>query len=321
MTMDPNDRTSGNGKTSVLLSQAGPRSASKLGPDDPLSAAVQSALATGAERIAQHEAGARQGEAEAIHRMRTAARRLRSELRLYRGVLEGGWAEPLSEELQWLGCCLGAVRDCDVMRQRLLASAAELGRELEPLFQTLAERHAAAEAALRAVLDGERYHSLLEHLAEAAERPPLRESASEPCGHALPPLVKKSWRRLRNVARVLDLSDPDENYHEVRKRAKRARYSAEAAAPALEPNAARDALRFAKRATAVQDVLGEHQDATVACKEIGCTAVHQPGDARFSLTAGRLLERQSNAASTARGQFFRAWQKLDRKKNTRWLNV
>jgi hypothetical protein len=71
----------------------------------------------------------------------------------------------------------------------------------------------------------------------------------------------------------------------------------------------------------VQDVLGEHQDATIACQEIARIAAEHPGDAAFSLAAGRLVERQAIAASMARTEFFKAWQRLDRKKNRRWMKV
>jgi hypothetical protein len=69
----------------------------------------------------------------------------------------------------------------------------------------------------------------------------------------------------------------------------------------------------------VQDVLGEHQDAIVACQEINRLVAERPHDGPFNLAAGRLLERQEQAAGAARSQFFEVWAKLDRKKNVRWL--
>src|SRR5436305_639710 len=81
----------------------------------------------------------------------------------------------------------------------------------------------------------------------------------------------------RRAGRALRPADADEAYHEVRKRAKRARYAAETVRDALEPGAADDAGRFARRARKVQDVLGEHQDAVVAAAEVRAAAEAHPG--------------------------------------------
>jgi CHAD domain-containing protein len=282
---------------------------------------VRLALAKGLQRLLEYDPGARRGAAEGVHRMRTAARRLRSELRLYRDLLDGDWSEPIVQDLQWLGRSLGAVRDADVLRDRLRESAGELLGDLGPLFQTLDQRHRAAATDLRETLESQRYHQLLDRLSQVSEDPCLGENACEPCARTLPPLVGKSWKRLRELGRAVDLSDSDEEYHTVRKRAKRARYCAESVAPALDSDCASAARRFARRANRVQDVLGEHQDATVACKEIARIAAEDPGDAAFPLAAGRLLERQAIAARAARTEFFKAWQRLDRKKNRRWTKV
>jgi CHAD domain-containing protein len=313
--------TSKNGKTSVATEALEPEPLCEVGPDAPAACVVRLALAKGLQRLRENEPEARRGEVEGVHRMRTATRRLRSELRLYRDLLEGDWTELVLQELQWLGRCLGAVRDADVLRDRLCESAGDLLEDLGPLFQALAQRHLAASAELRGTLDSARYHQLLDRLSDASEHPCLGANAWEPCARTLPPLVRKGWKRLRRVGRALDLTDSDEEYHEVRKRAKRARYSGESVAPALDSESASAAQRFARRANRVQDVLGEHQDAIVACREIGRIAAENPGDSAFNLAAGRLLERQAVAASKARTGFFKAWQRLDRKKNYRWMKI
>ena len=89
-----------------------------------------------------------------------------------------------------------------------------------------------------------------------------------PCRSAMPPLAAAAWRRLRKCGRALRPSDPDEAFHEVRKRAKRARYTAEMVAPILRGDDARGARRFIRGATRIQDILGEHQDAIVAGDEL-----------------------------------------------------
>jgi CHAD domain-containing protein len=311
--------TSANGSSSVGLAEPRDATLPRLGPHEPTAHAIQSALIQGVERLRQFAPGARQGDVEGVHRMRTTARRLRSELRLYRDLLAGDWGQRLSGELQEQGRLLGAVRDADVLRARLRKSAAELVEDLGPLFAMLDRRHEAASAVLKSALESGRFDGLSDQLAEAAEHPDLDDAAWEPCQKVLTPLVRAVWKRLRKAASALDLSDPDEEFHEVRKKAKRARYCAESVAPTLDEADANDACRFARRATAVQDVLGEHQDAIIAGQEIRRIVAAHPDQGPFNLAAGRLLERQMNAAGTARTQFFKAWNQLDRRKNVRWM--
>jgi CHAD domain-containing protein len=319
--MSHNGASRDNGKTSLISDPLGEEVAPNLGPDEPAVHAIRLALLEGHQRLQRNDPAARQGDVEGVHRMRTAARRLRSDLSLFRDLLEGDWAERLSLELKWLGRQLGAVRDADVMRERLLKAAGELGNDLGPLFATLTEQHRSASAALRETFEGERYRKLLEQLSEAAADSLFRDEAWEPCGTTLPPLVQAAWRRLKRAGRALDLTDADENYHEVRKRAKHARYAGERVAPALDSDPANTARRFAKRAQAVQDVLGDHQDAIIACQEIRRIAADRPGDGPFNFAAGRLFERQEIAACDTRTRFFKAWHKLDREKNRGWMKA
>jgi CHAD domain-containing protein len=313
--------SSNNGETSVINETAGDEAPPDVGPDEPAAQAIRIALIVADRRLRQHDPAARLGEVEGVHRMRTSARRLRSHLHLFRPLLEGDWADPLSAELQWLGKRLGAVRDSDVMRERLRQAAGELLDDLGPLFATLTDRHTHASAALRDALESRRYRDLLGRLSEAAGNALFRDEAWERCRTAFPPLVLDVWQTLKKTGRALDLGASDEEYHEVRKRAKRARYAAESIAHALDPDVANDARRFACRAHAVQDVLGEHQDAVIACEEIRHAAADSPAAGPFHLAAGRLLERQEIAAREARARFFKVWRKLDRKKNRRWMKV
>ena len=290
-----------------------------IDPDEPAARVIRTAIVNGLGRMRASTERARRGEVDGIHRLRTSTRRLRSTFRSFKGLVETGWADGFEAELKWLAGLLGAVRDLDVLRERLRLAAGEWVEDLGPLFTALAERHARASEASSAALQGERHERLIAVLDEAAGRPALRDEANAPCRSALPPLIAATWSKLKKRGRALAPTDPDEDFHEVRKRAKRARYTAEAVAPALGPDLAGDAERFVRLATTVQDVLGEHQDAVGACREVLRLVAERPQDGRFNLAAGRLLERQEHAASAARSRFFEVWAKLDRKKVTRWL--
>jgi len=290
-----------------------------ISPSDPAGVAVQLFVAVGYHRIQAMEEPARGGEVEGVHRLRTATRRLRSDLRTVQSLLDPGWADSLGGELKWLGGLLGAVRDLDVLSARLAKAAGDTAPALTPLFDAFTERHDQATTALRDGLRSSRYTELVARLAEAAERTPLADEAAEPCRTALPPLAERAWDRLKRPARRIVADSPDEDLHEVRKRAKRARYAAEAVSVALGHPDSEDASRFARRATDLQDVLGEHQDAVVACGEIQKVVEAHCDNGPFSFAAGRLLERQAVAADAARQDFFNVWDRLDRKKHRRWL--
>ena len=72
-----------------LADVAGPR----VRPRDPAGEAVVHALSTAISRIAAHEPEARRGEPEGVHRLRSASRRLRSELRALKDLVDEQWRE------------------------------------------------------------------------------------------------------------------------------------------------------------------------------------------------------------------------------------
>jgi CHAD domain-containing protein len=270
--------------------------------------------------LAAAEPAAEAGDAEAVHRMRVATRRLRSDLRTFRPLLRDGWAGPLRAELKWLADVLGGLRDLDVLASRLREGTdADAEEALAPLLDDLDRRRDQARQRLREALSGPRYAALPARLVTAATAPELDPAEEAPGREVLPQLVARAWKKLKKRGRSLRRDDPDAAYHEVRIRVKRARYAAEAAAPALGRKAGRDARRFARAARAVQDVLGELHDAAVARDEIARAMAARPSDERFLAVADRLIHGQRRAAASARAAFRRAWRRLDRAKLRRWL--
>lgn len=297
-----------------------PDAPARVRPGEPVSGAVRAALIRGTCFLKGNEPAALQGDAEGVHLMRTAARRLRGELRAFRPLIERAWTDELAGELRWLGRTLGAVRDLDVLRARLEREAADLRDPLEPLFDALGARHCAARAQMHEAIHGLRYHRLLERLEAAPAEIPLTPDADEACRAALPPLVRELWKPLKRKGRALEEGSSEEAFHLVRRRAKRVRYAAEVAARSLGKRTSRRADQLAKRAKDVQDVLGQYQDAIVARREIEdvTKSLVHPGPA-FLVAAGRLLERQNAVARAARTDFFDAWNRLDRKRLRRWM--
>jgi CHAD domain-containing protein len=284
-------------------------------------AVVGYAMATGVRRLVAHDAPVRREAPDAVHQMRVACRRLRSDLRTFGPLVDAEWAAGLRDELKWLGGSLGAARDLEVQRDRIAAAAT--ADPLAPLDAdavgrvdaVLAERERQALAEAAAALATDRYAALLERVVEAARHPAVTEQAALPAEEALTPLVAKGWRKLAKPARKLAQDDPDEDWHQVRIRAKRARYAAEAAAPALGSRA----KRLGSAASSLQDLLGEHQDAVVATETLLGMAAEHPDDTALVVTCARLAERQRADARRARAEFPAAWAKASQTKNTKWL--
>ncbi|TMM33164.1 MAG: CYTH and CHAD domain-containing protein [Actinobacteria bacterium] len=264
----------------------------------------------------------------AVHQMRVGVRRLRTDLRTFRPVLDALWANGLRVELSWLADKLGAARDAEVLRDRLRRTAA--ADPLAPLDNAavarmdadLAARHEEALTALDVALRSERYRVLLDHLVAAAAAPRLLTGrAAQPARELLPRLVAKPWRELAfgsdgiSGAGHLDPLAPDEEWHEVRIRAKRARYATEAVAAVLDG----PAVELAKAIADVQGQIGEHQDAAVAAQTWLSIAHADPDDHALAVTAGRLYEREREAVRRARAGFPAVWARTDRHRLTGWL--
>ncbi|GAA3303776.1 hypothetical protein GCM10020218_102030 [Dactylosporangium vinaceum] len=187
--------------------------------------------------------------------MRVATRRLRSTLRSFAPMLTGD-LDALHEEVKWVTGLLGAVRDTDVMGERLdhlvHAEPAELvlGPVAARITSLLAAQAAEARKALTAGLDSPRYTALLNDIDALVARtgPAPRKRLMR--------LARKAQRRADGR---LDAATSDAEMHESRKAYKRARYAAELVAPV----AGKPATALADRITDLQDALGTHQDAMV----------------------------------------------------------
>lgn len=308
-----------NGSAAVDVDGSNRPAAISEEPQDSAAQTLRKSMARAVERLRQSDPAVRAGAVEGVHGMRTSTRRLRSTLQTFHSLVDNDWAAPLEAELKWLAGLLGDVRDLDVLEERLRSAAGKSAEALGPLFGALGDRRLLATHALQAGLSSERYRSLLDRLAEASAQPAVRPEALGPCGSTLPPLVAGAWKSLKKRGRALRKRDPDEDFHETRKKAKRVRYAAEAVADALKPRRAKAAKQFSRLATEVQDVLGEHQDATVAVQEIARVVDLQLGDTRFRRAAERLMKQQAKSAKRSRARFFTVWKRLDRKKRRRWL--
>lgn len=289
----------------------------RAGPNDPASRAIAEALASAVERLRAADELAHAGDPEGVHRLRTSARRLRSELQSFGKLIDPEWGGRLIAELRWLGAVLGAARDTDVLRERFEKGESEEDRAaLEPLFDWLAGRRAKAGRTTFRTLKGDRFRELMAELERSAAEPATVDRAAKPCRKVLPPLVSKAWKRLRQDAEGLASDSPDPAFHELRKRAKRARYTTESIAPTLGPRAEKRGKKLVGLARAIQDLLGAHQDAVVAAEEVESLLARAGHDDAFRHAAAALLVRLRRDADESRDRFLEKYlPKLNRRKN------
>ncbi|MCF3142412.1 CYTH and CHAD domain-containing protein [Streptomyces platensis] len=258
---------------------------------------------------------------DAVHRMRVATRRLRSAFRSYTKVLDRTATQPIGVELKWLAAELGVERDREVLTERLRAGLGELPGTLrlgpvDARLRIWAERRrAGARDQLLDVLDGPRYLALLKTLHAFLAEPPLRKAAGRPAPEVAAGAVLKDYRRLaRRTEAALAASagrERDEALHGARKAAKRTRYAAEAARPAL----GRPAKKFAKRTKRVQQLLGDHQDSVVAREALRelATQAQRAGEGGF--TFGLLYGREEALAADRERALPDVWRKASRRKH------
>jgi CHAD domain-containing protein len=272
---------------------------------------VRRALSSSVIRLVRHDAGVRIGtDAEDVHQARVATRRLRSDLRTFKPLLDGEWADSLREELSWLGAELGRVRDAEVQRDRLRAAAATLPmldrRSAAAVVAPLVAQVRSARHHLLIAMETDRYVEVIDHLVTAARAPALTGAAASPAHEVLPALVRRPWRSLRAGAIAAREGATDEQLHDLRIRAKRCRYAAEAAAAATGKRAA----SFAKEVAALQEVLGELHDAVVAEQWLRARSESPRIHETALFATGELVALQRDAAERAREGWPAVWKRV-----------
>ena len=289
-----------------------------LGDDPTVAQVLQAGIARSVSQIVHHDAVVRAGiDPEGVHQARVGTRRLRSDLRAYGALLLPAWASSLRAELSWLADALGAVRDADVLLERLEHRVSTLPDGERGGGGVLVERmrpqRDAARRHLLEVLDDERYLDLLDRLVDAIHHPAMVDGAGRRAAKVLPGLAAEPWKRLRKAVDALGAEPEDEQLHAVRIMAKRARYAAEVAAIA----AGRPARRFAQAVAGLQEVLGALRDAAVSEEWLRSAATDlPPGPAEAAV---RMADEEHCEIDRLRHAWGMAWRAVDDKRLRTWL--
>jgi CHAD domain-containing protein len=138
-------------------------------------------------------------------------------------------------------------------------------------------------------------------------------AAQDPAAEVVPKLVKKPLQDLRREVKKLGPSPADESLHRIRIDTKRVRYAAELAAPVVGKKARRAARGLAE----VQDVLGDHHDATAAALRLRAlgSRIGPAGLWAAGLLAGLELAR----AAECRDRFASTWADAALPERWRWV--
>jgi CHAD domain-containing protein len=248
-----------------------------LSPDDTMAEAANKTLLYHLQRMMHHEPGTRDGEdAEELHDMRVATRRMRAAVRVFGDHLDADVIKPYLRVMRQTGRELGTVRDLDVFRIKAQANADSLpeGQQssLDPLFEAWEIERARARAELVAFLDENKYQLFkekFEHFLRTPGAGAKREISAD--GEPLPVRVRDIlpgvvFERLAMV-RAFDKditsgAAPIARFHQLRIASKGLRYTLEFFQEVLGP----DSKRLIDVTKRVQDHLGDLQDASVACE-------------------------------------------------------
>lgn len=275
---------------------------------------LQSAIADQFQMIVNHDPGTRMGtDPEDLHQHRVGIRRLRSLLWAASGLLEPEWTDALRTELEWIGDQMNGVRDLDVMIPYLKADLQTLepdeAAELQPFLAALEAEKSAARAGMLAALESDRYLVLLQTLEEAT-----RSIRVIPQEAAFRDGAVKAFKKMRKVANAMDDPPEDEQMHYVRRLAKKSRYSSEV----VKEGGGKAVAKFLTEIKALQEILGDLQDAAVAEERIR-HYLESVQNTKAAFALGRMAERQAFKKQKCRRDFPQAWDSVERVGRKVWV--
>lgn len=287
----------------------------QIGPDLTAAAAFQTIARSCLDHLLVNERCLlATGDAEAIHQMRVALRRLRSALRVFRPLVASPRLTEVKDDLRWLLERLGPARDAEVFLSDIIDPVVQDYPDDAGLAALReywrSDRDARLDAALGAVRD-RRFAALVLDLTAWVEAgdwlgapgEPLRRKLEAPIGpFALRRLGKATRRMLRQGGDSLSRLSPEER-HAVRILCKQTRYTAEFFA-SLVPR--KQMKVFLGELTEVQDALGRLNDVAVAGPKLASGSSGGRHARAAGLVSGWHTARQ--AAMLAEAE--RAWKRV-----------
>jgi inorganic triphosphatase YgiF len=214
------------------------------------------------------------GDAEALHQMRVALRRLRAVISLFSDMLTDPQTEALENEFKWITGELGPAREFEVLLKHLARSVVDRKRD-EPGTALVSRelRHKCKDALARArrAVESVRFRDLALDTAAWIETGDWTRNPNDaadmlrqrPFVAVAAEQLRRQWKKILKRGKCLDTLVPQRR-HKLRIQAKKLRYAAEFFAPAFARNKSRQRRQdFVESLQQLQDALGELNDIAV----------------------------------------------------------
>ncbi len=246
---------------------------------------------------------------EPVHQMRVAVRRARSAITVFRAAIDTPELQQAANHLKTLGARLGPTRDWDVFVTETLprvTSALPEERRLLRLGEAAQKTRMGHQMMLAFYLSSADFRLLgieLAWLAAAEGWLPLPPDPPVSLTDFAANVLHRRWRKLTHAGRSIEALDI-EALHDLRLRAKRARYTAEVFI-SLYPG--RRSARFIRRISRLQQHLGLLNDGEVAAgllKHLGGAG------GRHAYATGLVLGFTAARAANVRPAILQAWEKF-----------
>jgi triphosphatase len=214
------------------------------------------------------------GDAEGLHQMRVALRRLRAAISLFADMLLYPQTQAMKGEFKWISGEFGPARELDVFITRVVKPVADdkpNGPGVAVLAKDLRQRRDEAFSRAQAAVESIRFRGLMldaaawievgdwtrnsDNLTRLLREQPIAAAAAEE--------LRRRWKKLLKKGAQLDQLDPQRR-HEMRIQAKKLRYAAEFFAGAFPgQKAARRRKGFVAGLESLQGALGDLNDIAV----------------------------------------------------------
>lgn len=269
--------------------------------------------------VANYAGTAEHVDPEFLHDFRVAVRRTRAMLSNAKRVIPADVLERTRADFAWLGQITGPSRDLDVYQIEWPTYVDGLDQAavdaLDPVRHHLQAEREAAHGELTDELLGARARNVFTRWSTWLDEPvpadaALPPAARKPLGRFVATRIRRAHDTMVERGRRIGPDTPAEVLHELRKDAKKLRYLIECFGGLYEPSARKP---FVQRLKALQDNLGEHQDAEVHVAQLRevSAVIARTAPLDTVLATGQLVERMEQRRLTSRAQFAERFSAFD----------
>jgi inorganic triphosphatase YgiF len=248
-----------------------------------------------------------------VHQMRVALRRFRAALAMFNRTFPCEDFQDLRKDAKRLASAMGEARDWDVFVGHVRKGPAEEftnEQSLSRLMDLAEERALAGHATVRELLDDPATTQFVLKALDVAARRTWRQGLdADALALLVGPVTGFAAQHLERLDRKVRkrgkrfASLPPEELHEVRIALKNVRYAADFFGHAFAE--AGQAKRYARRASALQDLLGLHNDMDVAGRLLLSLGLREDPEVTFA--AGLVMGWHGHAARMGRETLQETW--------------